>query len=79
MMLSTSHYQHDFTPEIQSHPPHLDGDGDMTEATVSIFPFGMYNETQAHMILNLDEADQFVRFLWKIVSDAQNGKYTGPE
>lgn len=75
MMLSFNHYAHEVTPFIESDPPRVDEDGDVSDASISLFPLGQYGETSAHFILTIDEADQLARMLWQMVSDARQGIY----
>ena len=75
MMLSINHYAHEVAPLVESDPPEIDDDGDVSEASISLFPLGKYGVTGAHFILTIDEADQLARLLWHMVSDARQGIY----
>ena len=65
-------------PSIYSEAPHIDDEGDLIDARIRVAPIEDENAVgieSVQMTFSIDEADQFARRLWQMVTDARNGKY----
>jgi hypothetical protein len=75
MLVSTFRTEDDRTPYVFSMPPHLDNEGEEVAACVSVRPFGK-DSGDASIDMSIDEAEELVRQLVAVVTDARKGRFS---
>jgi hypothetical protein len=75
MLVSTFRTEDDRTPYVISMPPHLDDEGEEVAACVSVRPFGK-DSRDASIDMSIDEAEELVRQLVAVVTDARKGRFS---
>jgi hypothetical protein len=75
MLMSTFRTEDDRTPYVFSTPPHLDNEGEEVAACVSVRPFGK-DSGDASIDMSIDEAEELVRQLVAVVTDARKGRFS---
>jgi hypothetical protein len=75
MLVSTFRTEDDRTPYVFSMPPHLDNEGEEVAACVSVRLFGK-DSRDASFDMSIDEAEELVRQLVAVVTDARKGRFS---
>jgi hypothetical protein len=74
MLMSTFRIEDHRTPYVFSMPPQLDNEGEEVAACVSVRPFGK-DSRDASINMSIDEAEELVRQLVAVVTDARKGRF----
>ena len=74
MLVSTFRTEDDRTPYVFSMPPHRDAEGEEVAGRVSVRPFGK-DSRDASIDMSIDEAEELVRQLVAVVTDARKGRF----
>ena len=75
MLVSTFRTEDDRTPHVSSMPPHIDSEGAEVAACVSVRLFGK-DSRDASIAMSIDEAEELVRQLVAVVTDARKGRFS---
>jgi hypothetical protein len=79
MLVSTFRIEDGRTPYVFSMPPHLDNEGENkgeeVAACVSVRPFAK-DSRDASVNMSIDEAEELVRQLVAVVTDARKGRFS---
>ena len=74
MLMSTFRIEDHRTPYVFSMPPQLDNEGEEVAACVSVRLFGK-DSRNASFDMSIDEAEELVRQLVAVVTDARKGRF----